>query len=130
MRIEYIKLYNYRLYKGINQIDFPKDEKKNIYIIYGENGFGKTTFLQSLIWCLYGRMIIDVDDLSRSEINAKGYENYLKDNLNIEVGREIPDENKNYYVEILISELHIPTMPSASLLIGRASLVAALKGLE
>ena len=120
MRIEYIKLYNYRLYKGINRIDFPKDEKKNIYIIYGENGFGKTTFLQSLIWCVYGRMIIDVDDLSRSEINAKGYENYLKDNLNIEVGREIPDENKNYYVEILISELHIPTMPSASLLIRRS----------
>ena len=127
MRIEYIKLYNYRLYKGINQIDFPKDEKKNIYIIYGENGFGKTTFLQSLIWSLYGRMIIDVDDLSRSEINTKGYENYLKDNLNIEVGREISDENKNYYVEILISELHIPTMPSASLLIRRSYDVAKSK---
>ena len=127
MRIEHIKLYNYRLYKGINQIDFPKDAKKNIYIIYGENGFGKTTFLQSLIWCLYGRMIIDVDDLSRSEINAKGYEIYLKDNLNIEVGRETSDEDKNYYVEILISELQISTMPSASLLIRRSYDVAKNK---
>ena len=71
MRIEKIKLYNYRLYKGLNQIVFPKDEKKNIYVIYGENGFGKTTLLQSLMWCLYGRMIIEVDDLSKTEINGK-----------------------------------------------------------
>lgn len=119
MRIEYIKLYNYRLYKGFNQITFPKDEKKNIYVIYGENGFGKTTLLQSLMWCLFGRMIIDVDDLSRAEINLKGYESYLRGNLNTEVSSENSDEEKNFYVEILISELHIPTMPSANLQIKR-----------
>lgn len=120
MRIEYIKLYNYRLYKGLNQVVFPKDEKKNIYVIYGENGFGKTTLLQSLMWCLYGRMIIDVDDLSRADINLKGYESYLRDKLNIEVGSGNSDEEKNFYVEILISELHIPTMPSANLRIKRS----------
>ena len=120
MRIEYIKLYNYRLYKGFNQVVFPKDEKKHIYVIYGENGFGKTTLLQSLMWCLYGRMIIDVDDLSRADINLKGYESYLRDNLNTEVGIENSDEEKNFYVEILISELRIPTMPSANLRIKRS----------
>lgn len=120
MRIEYIKLYNYRLYKGLNQIVFPKDEKKHIYVIYGENGFGKTTLLQSLMWCLYGRMIIDVDDLSRADINLKGYESYLRDNLNTEVSSEKSDEGKNFYVEILISELQIPTMPSANLRIKRS----------
>lgn len=120
MRIEYIKLYNYRLYKGLNQIVFPKDEKRNIYVIYGENGFGKTTLLQSLMWCLYGRMIIDVDDLSRTDINLKGYESYLRDNLNSEISRETIGKEKNYYVEILISELQIPTMPSANLLIKRS----------
>ncbi len=120
MRIEYIKLYNYRLYKGFNQVVFPKDEKKHIYVIYGENGFGKTTLLQSLMWCLYGRMIIDVDDLSRADINLKGYESYLRDNLNTEVGSKNSDEEKNFYVEILISELQIPTMPSANLRIKRS----------
>lgn len=120
MRIEYIKLYNYRLYKGFNQVVFPKDEKKHIYVIYGENGFGKTTLLQSLMWCLYGRMIIDVDDLSRADINLKGYESYLRDNLNTEVGSKNSDEEKNFYVEILISELQIPTMPSANLQIKRS----------
>lgn len=120
MRIEYIKLNNYRLYKGLNQVVFPKDENKNIYIIYGENGFGKTTLLQSLMWCLYGRMIIDVDDLSRADIIKKGYDSYLRDSLNSEVSGETSDEEKNYYVEILISELHIPTMPSANLLVKRS----------
>lgn len=119
MRIEYIKLYNYRLYKGFNQIDFPKDGEKNIFVIYGENGFGKTTFLQSLMWCIYGRMIIDVDDTSRVDINTKGYENYLRGNLNVEIGQDATSEDKNYYVEILLSELHIPTMPSANLTIKR-----------
>lgn len=120
MRIEQIKLYNYRLYKGLNQIVFPKDEKKNIYVIYGENGFGKTTLLQSLMWCLYGRLIIDVDDLSKTDINGKGYENYLKENLNAEVGRDTTANEKSYYIEIHISELRIPTMPSANLLVRRS----------
>ena len=120
MRIDNIILYNYRLYKGLNQVAFPKDEKRNIFIIYGENGFGKTTVLQSLMWCLYGRMIKDVDDLSRSEINTKGYENYLRDCLNVEVGRETFETGKKYYIEIQISELQIPTMPSADLLVRRS----------
>lgn len=120
MRIEQVKLYNYRLFKGYNQLTFPKDDIKNIFIIYGENGFGKTTLLQSLMWCLYGRMVIDVDDLSRSEIISKGYENYLKGNLNFDVGRDSLLDDKSYYVEILISELRIPTMPSADLLVKRS----------
>lgn len=120
MRIEYIKLYNYRLYKGLNQIVFPKDDVKNIFIIYGENGFGKTTLLQSLMWCLYGRMIIDVDDLSKAEISGKGYESYLRENLNVEVGRNTASGEEHYYVELFISELRIPTMPSANLLVRRS----------
>ena len=120
MRIQQIKLYNYRLYKGLNQIVFPKDEKKNIYVIYGENGFGKTTLLQSLMWCMYGRMIIDVDDLSKTDINGKGYENYLKENLNAEVSRDTTANEKSYFIEIHISELRIPTMPSANLLVKRS----------
>lgn len=120
MRIEYIKLYNYRLYKGLNQVSFPKDDEKNIYIIYGENGFGKTTLLQSLMWCLYGRMIIDVDDLSKAVIYTKGYENYLRENLNVEIGSDISNDDKKYFVEILISELQIPTLPSTSLQIKRS----------
>ena len=52
MKIKNIVLNNYRLYKGINDISFSIDNDKNGYLISGQNGFGKTTFLQSLI-CVY-----------------------------------------------------------------------------
>lgn len=119
MRIEKVTLYNYRLYKGENKVTFPKDDTRNIFVIYGENGYGKTTFLQSLMWCLYGRMIIDVDEDIRSDINAKGYENYLKESLNVEIKNSTASD-KVYFVEMQISELRIPTMPSATLQIKRS----------
>ena len=61
MIIKSITLYNYRLYEGENKIVFENTENKNIFLISGENGFGKTTFLHSLIWCLYGRLMIEVE---------------------------------------------------------------------
>lgn len=73
MRIKEITLTNYRLYRGVNKIFFQQDaEGKNIYLISGENGFGKTTFLQSLLWCLYGRLMVDVDDSLRKDIASNG----------------------------------------------------------
>ena len=61
MIINKITLFNYRLYEGTNSILFSPADHKNIYLISGENGFGKTTFLHSLLWCLYGRLISDIE---------------------------------------------------------------------
>lgn len=61
MFIESIILHNYRAYKGHNKTSF-KPDTKNIYLIAGNNGFGKTTFLTSLVWCLYGKLMVDVDE--------------------------------------------------------------------
>ena len=60
MVIKNITLYNYRLYYGKNSIDFNVKDNRNLFIITGENGFGKTTFLHSLIWCLYGKNASEV----------------------------------------------------------------------
>ena len=49
MFIDSIILHNYRAYKGHNETSFRPD-KKNIFLIAGNNGFGKTTFLTSLVW--------------------------------------------------------------------------------
>lgn len=57
MTIKEIELYNFRIYKDSNLIDFTNNEDKNIFVVSGRNGFGKTTFLMSLVWCLYGRQI-------------------------------------------------------------------------
>lgn len=55
MTIREIELNNFRIYKGKNKIELFPDENRNLIIVSGNNGFGKTTFLMSLVWCLYGK---------------------------------------------------------------------------
>ena len=48
MQIKEITLNNFRIYKGENTVNLLPDGDKNIIVISGKNGFGKTTFLMSL----------------------------------------------------------------------------------
>lgn len=80
MIIKHIILNNYRLYEGLNEISFKYEDNRNIHLICGENGFGKTTFLHSLLWCLYGRFVGDVP-ASGQDSNAN-YNALLQGNLN------------------------------------------------
>lgn len=82
MKIKSIELNNYRLYYGKNIVVFPNGNNKNLHLISGENGFGKTTFLHSLLWCLYGRLMSDVDETFRKDISNGGYNATLIANLN------------------------------------------------
>lgn len=83
MVIKSIELNNFRIYKGKNPIDLSVSDTENIIIVSGKNGFGKTTFLMSLVWCLYGRQMSDVDDIYKKEIESNGnYRQYIKSSLN------------------------------------------------
>lgn len=54
MRIESIEITNYRQYRH-EVFRFPKKNgRKDVHIIIGENGEGKTNILNALTWCLYG----------------------------------------------------------------------------
>ena len=53
MLLESIKLVNFRQFRN-ETISFAQDQDKNVTIILGENGTGKTTFAQAFFWCLYG----------------------------------------------------------------------------
>lgn len=143
MRIQSITLTNYRLYNGANSIYFNEKEGQNIYLISGENGFGKTTFLHSLLWCLYGRLMTDIDEVVRKEIaNKGGYNSFLKSNLNIlsrqnveelpqnvlskikKVGYSFDNEkiktDSVYSVSIDFTDIFIPSIPCDSLRITRS----------
>lgn len=100
MIISKISLSNYRLYQGINEIEFKVKKGKNIYLISGENGFGKTTFLHSLIWCLYGRLITEVEAEVRKDIVKAGYKEFLKGNFNNTVRNKFEELDKNIVAEI------------------------------
>jgi len=55
MRIKKIILTNYRQYKGKQEISLGFEKNKNINIVVGVNGAGKTNLLNALTWCLYGK---------------------------------------------------------------------------
>ncbi|MGD9491843.1 MAG: DNA sulfur modification protein DndD [Bacteroidales bacterium] len=83
MYIKEIELNNFRIYKGVNKISLAPKGEKNIVIVSGQNGFGKTTFLMSLVWCLYGKNMEQVDSMYKKEIDDKGnYTKYIADSMN------------------------------------------------
>lgn len=83
MFIKEIELNNFRIYKGSNKINLLPQDNKNIIVVSGKNGFGKTTFLMSLVWCLYGKQMEKVDELYQKEITDKGgYGKYIGNSLN------------------------------------------------
>ena len=71
MYIKRIKLTNYRIYHGTNSVDFLKYDNKNVSIVSGYNGFGKTTFLTSLVWCIYGKHMQEVQPYFKNKISGK-----------------------------------------------------------
>ena len=53
MLLQSIELINFRQFKN-EKIEFSTDPDKNVTLIMGDNGTGKTTFAQAFFWCLYG----------------------------------------------------------------------------
>lgn len=124
MKINKIKFQNFRIYKGENEILFAPSPSKNISIIAGKNGFGKTTFLTSLIWVFYGKMMSEVEDKYKKDIkNAGGYEKFIKTLLNREVKTDFENNGKIspiLSVEIELKDILIPSIPCKSVIIKRS----------
>lgn len=54
MLLQSIKLTNFRQFRDEEIVFASGADGKNVTIILGENGTGKTTFAQAFFWCLYG----------------------------------------------------------------------------
>lgn len=61
MLLKQMKLTNFRQFYGENELFFSTDPKKNITLIHGENGVGKTTLLNAVLWCLFERLTPDFE---------------------------------------------------------------------
>ena len=123
MKIESIILNNFRIYKGRNEIQFKQKDGKNVYLISGKNGFGKTTFLTSLIWGLYGSMMSQVEDKYKKEIKTSGgYDEFIISQFNNTVrancDKGIKDDTE-FYVEIHLVDVMIPSIPCRKVVIRR-----------
>ena len=124
MKIAKVTLTNFGIYKGENVISFTPFGKKNINIITGKNGYGKTTFLTSLIWAFYGKMMSHVEDKYRRDIKSyNGYDNFIFSLLNRDVQREFEkgeSSSSNFSVEVILTELLIPSIPCNEVCIKRS----------
>ena len=102
MKINKVKLYNFSSYEGNNEFDFEvTDKKKNIILIGGKNGAGKTSLFTAIKVALYGPLaygyvganphyISKIKDL----INSKAFqqetvEAEVKITLELKIEREI-----------------------------------------
>ena len=54
MLLKSIRLTDFRQFVGEQEIEFSVDPERNVTVIMGENGSGKTTFAQAFMWCMYG----------------------------------------------------------------------------
>lgn len=135
MLIDKITLKDFRIYQGVHEVSFLHQPEKNVTIIAGNNGYGKTTFLTSLVWCFYGKLMSDVDERFRSEIyESGGYKRFcrktinrstwlsperleLKEKIELAENREKEvlqnqlDELDTFSVSIEISDIFIPSVP-------------------
>lgn len=125
MKIAQISLHNFRIYHENNSISFGSRDKKNLSIIAGKNGYGKTTLLTSLVWAFYGRLMAQVEEKYRKDIkSAGGYENYLNDLFNhqakINLGEHNNLEDNLCYVKIELTDVSIPSIPCERVTITRS----------
>lgn len=53
MQLNYIKLKNFRQFYGEQTIEFATAPERNVTVIHAENGVGKTTLLNAILWAFY-----------------------------------------------------------------------------
>lgn len=107
MKIVKVLLYNFSSFEGLNELDFSiEEEKKNIILIGGKNGAGKTSLFTAIKLALYGPQAFGYVGMNphyiakiREYINTKAFqtgkvEAWVQINLSLVVEREI----RNYEV--------------------------------
>lgn len=91
MKINKISLFNFKSYSGLHEIDLSVSNDKNVVLLIGSNGSGKTTILEAVKLCLYGRKV------NGKIFSDKEYESFLKSFLNKTAQKK---KRNSYYVEL------------------------------
>lgn len=112
MKFSTIKINNFRQYYKTVEFDLSTNDDKNIVVIGGKNGYGKTNFLLSIVWCLYGEKISQIDDNFKKEIQKeKNYSSFMQQSINWSAQKEGVD---TFSVSILVDEIELPELSKLS----------------
>lgn len=68
MDYTHLTLENWGPFLGKQEIDLSRDGNRNVVIVYGENGTGKSHIFRALQFALYGQVIEDAEELSLSSL--------------------------------------------------------------
>lgn len=72
MRIESIKLSNFRQLRELELRFDRKTDKKDLHVIHANNGVGKTNVLNAITWCLYDKEShLQNKDTAQEKINSE-----------------------------------------------------------
>jgi DNA repair exonuclease SbcCD ATPase subunit len=100
MLLQKIILNNFRQFYGKQEIEFSTNTEKNVTLIHAENGVGKTTLLNAILWCFYEKTT------GKFENPDKIVCNQAIDEGNFEAAVEVYFEHdgKDYFVSRSINE--------------------------
>jgi DNA sulfur modification protein DndD len=103
MFINSIEVSNFRRYLGVNRLSFCPSPGKNIAIVSGTNGSGKTSILLAVLWCLYGARLQWLDDGYSRLIRATGdYESFCRGLVNRQARQS---GHEDMYVELNFADV-------------------------
>jgi len=108
MKFSNIEINNFRQYYNCVNVDLETNDEKNIIIIGGRNGYGKTNFLLSIVWCLFGDKISQIDENFKKEIQKeKNYSSFMQQSINWTAKKE---NKTKFSVSIKISDIELPEL--------------------
>jgi DNA sulfur modification protein DndD len=77
MKLEFVRLINFRQYFGEQTADFSTFGDLNVSVFHGSNGAGKTSLFCAINWCLYDAGIGGIGQLLSKEAFARAKEGEL-----------------------------------------------------
>lgn len=95
MLLKKIKLINFRQFYGEEEIDIATDPIKNVTLIHAENGVGKTTILNAILWCFYKETTTNFSEPSKIISNQALEENIYEYGVSV----TFEHSGKDYVVE-------------------------------
>jgi DNA sulfur modification protein DndD len=96
VKLRRLEIENFRQFYGKQELSFSTDKKKNVTLIYGSNGAGKTTILNAFTWGLYGRTTPGLSDASWLVNNLAWNEAETGKTVTARVALEFEDKDHRY----------------------------------
>jgi DNA sulfur modification protein DndD len=88
-----LTLHDFGTYAGEQTLDLATNGNRNVILIGGKNGSGKSTFLEAIRLCFYGRFA------SRSTSRQDRYERYLLDRIHRDPSTSVPSLSASVRIE-------------------------------